>query len=108
MPHRNYEDNDFLNRGGFWQKQSHIFTSPFYYIDYTLAQICAFQFWKKDREDHDTAWSDYVKLCKEGGSQSFLELVKLANLKSPFEEGCVEDVIKPIEEYLDSIDDSTF
>ncbi len=108
LPHVDYGDNEFLANGGFWQKQGHIFSTPFYYIDYTLAQVCAFQFWKKDQEDHATAWNDYVRLCKAGGSQSFLELVKLANLMSPFEEGCVQNVTDIIKNWLDSIDDSKF
>lgn len=108
MPQRNYDGIPFLENGGFWQKQSHIFTTPFYYIDYTLAQICAFQFWKKDREDHKTAWADYVTLCKAGGSMSFLKLVELANLRSPFDDGCVESVIGEITAWLDSVDDSQF
>ncbi len=108
MPHRKYDGNDFLEKGGLWQKQNHIFASPFYYIDYTLAQICAFQFWKKDRENHGKAWSDYVRLCKAGGSMSFLKLVELANLRSPFEDGCVESVIGDITDWLDAVDDSQF
>ena len=108
LPHIDYGDNLFLENGGFWQKQSHIFSTPFYYIDYTLAQVCAFQFWKKDNENHASAWNDYVRLCKAGGSQSFLDLVKLANLVSPFEEGCVESVIGTIENWLNSVDDSKF
>lgn len=108
LPHINYGDNMFLENGGFWQKQSHIFSSPFYYIDYTLAQVCAFQFWKKDQENHASAWSDYVKLCQAGGSQSFLNLVKLANLMSPFQGGCVQNVVETIKNWLDSVDDSKF
>lgn len=108
LPHRQYEGNDFLEGGGFWQKQSHIFNVPFYYIDYCLAQICAFQFWKRDKADHVSAWADYVQLCQAGGSRSFVELVKLAGLHSPFEEGCVASVIEPIREWLDSVDDQTF
>ena len=108
LPHRDYDGNSFLEGGGFWQKQGHIFSTPFYYIDYTLAQICAFQFWKKDRENHSEAWADYARLCKAGGSQSFLGLVKLANLRSPFEEGCVESVVGEITAWLDSVDDSKF
>lgn len=108
LPHRNNDGNAFLEKGGFWQRQSHIFTTPFYYIDYTLAQICAFQFWKKDRQNHESAWADYIRLCKAGGSKSFLELVELANLKSPFEDGCVESIVGDIKTWLDSIDDSSF
>lgn len=108
LPHRDYDGNSFLEEGRFWQKQNHIFNSPFYYIDYALAQICAFQFWTKDRLDHAGAWNDYVRLCQAGGSQSFLDLVRLANLRSPFEDGCVASVIGEIRRYLDSVDDSGF
>ncbi|KAI7257331.1 hypothetical protein KC345_g10813, partial [Hortaea werneckii] len=51
LPHRDYDGNAYLEQGGFWQKQAHIFRMPFYYIDYTLAQLCAFQFWKRSNED---------------------------------------------------------
>ncbi|SFS69976.1 M3 family oligoendopeptidase [Paenibacillus sp. BC26] len=101
LPHRNYADNAYLEQGGFWHKQGHIFNSPFYYIDYTLAQICAFQFWKKMHEDRPEAWADYLNLCRQGGSLSFTELVKVAGLNSPFEDGCVASVIGSIESWLD-------
>lgn len=104
LPHRNHEDNEFLNHGGFWQRQGHIFNSPFYYIDYTLAQICAFQFWKRSRENMEDAWKDYNHLCKQGGSMPFTQLVKVANLDSPFEQGSVQSVVKEIEKYLNSVD----
>ncbi|KAA0546733.1 M3 family oligoendopeptidase [Bacillus sp. BGMRC 2118] len=104
LPHRNHADNQFLNDGGFWQRQGHIFNSPFYYIDYTLAQICAFQFWKRSREDMNDAWKDYYHLCQQGGSLPFTELVKTANLDSPFEKGSVEGVVQEIENYLNSVD----
>ncbi|MFF2481066.1 M3 family oligoendopeptidase [Paenibacillus sp. NPDC058071] len=105
LPHRNYESNVYLEQGGFWHKQGHIFGSPFYYIDYTLAQICAFQFWKKMHEDRDAAWAAYLHLCKQGGSLSFTELVREAGLISPFEDGCVTSVIGSIEGWLNSVDD---
>jgi M3 family oligoendopeptidase len=105
LPHRNYEGNAYLEQGGFWHKQGHIFASPFYYIDYTLAQLCAFQFWKRSNEDFKSAWSDYLELCQAGGSKSFIKLVKLAGLTSPFEDGCISSVIGEIESWLNSIND---
>ena len=101
LPHRDYDDNKYLANGGFWHQQLHIFKYPFYYIDYTLAQICAFQFWKRSMEDQKLAWADYVKLCKAGGSDSFVKLTELANLISPFKDGCVKSVISTIEKWLD-------
>lgn len=105
LPHRDYEDNDYLERGGYWHQQGHIFGDPFYYIDYTFAQICAFQFWKRSRENQKKAWADYLRLCQAGGSKSFLELISIANLVSPFEDGCIESVIKDIGDWLDEVDD---
>lgn len=105
LPHRNYDENEFLEEGGFWQQQSHIYRDPFYYIDYTLAQICAFQFWKRAQENADVAWQDYLTLCREGGSKSFTELVAVAKLISPFEDGCIESVIGDIESWLDDVND---
>lgn len=108
LPFRDYEDNEFLVAGGFWQQQRHIYESPFYYIDYTLAQLCAFQFWNKSLDNREGAWKDYVSLCKLGGSKSFLELVKSANLKAPFEDNAIKAIIEPVEKWLDSVDDSKF
>ena len=101
LPHKDYEGCDYLERGGWWHQQGHIFASPFYYIDYTLAQICALQFWTRMMSKDESAWPDYLALCQVGGSKSFVELVKLAHLKSPFEDGCVSSVIADIKAWLD-------
>ncbi len=106
LPHLNYEGNEFLEKGGAWQYVMHYFGMPFYFIDYALAQVCAFQFLKRDIENHEDAWADYVKLCQAGGTRSFLELVDYANLQSPFEGGCVESVVGIINDQLSQMDDS--
>ncbi len=108
LPHRDYADDDFLNRGGFWFRQMHIFQMPFYYIDYTLAQVCAMEFWSKARTNREAAWQDYLRLCQAGGSRSFLGLVELAGLRNPFEDGTIKHIVEPIAEWIDSIDDSKF
>jgi M3 family oligoendopeptidase len=111
LPGKDYDDNSFLEEGRYWQQQRHIYERPFYYIDYGLAQVCAFQFWKKvnaaSKKENTAALKDYIKLCKAGGSQSFLDLLKFANLESPFKKDTVKKAIKPIIAYLDSVDDST-
>ncbi|GAB2319324.1 M3 family oligoendopeptidase [Alkalibacterium sp. s-m-22] len=106
LPDRDFSENDFLDKGSFWFRQGHIFGMPFYYIDYTLAQICALQFWKRAIVDQDEkAWEDYLAICKAGGTQSFLETVSTANLRSPFEEGSLEGVIQTIDQALEEVDD---
>lgn len=107
LPKRDYDGNPYLEAGGVWQRQSHIYEVPFYYIDYTLAQICAFQFWKRSLENREDAWNDYIHLCRLGGSKKFTELVREANLISPFEDGCVQSVVGAIESWLNSVDDKS-
>ena len=108
LPHRDYDGEKILEEGGYWFRQGHVFSSPFYYIDYTLAQVCALQFWEKDRENHEEAWKDYLTLCRAGGTKPFLGLVKLANLNNPFVDGTIKKTIAPVVEYLDQVDDSKF
>ena len=105
LPTSDYGEVDDLKEGIFWFRQGHIFNSPFYYIDYTLAQVCAFQFWIKSQENREKAWDEYLALCKLGGSKPFFELMKAANLKNPFEQGTIASVIPKIREFLESIDD---
>ncbi|KAA0210487.1 M3 family oligoendopeptidase [Ignavibacteria bacterium CHB1] len=108
MPHLDYDGNEFLESGGRWQKQGHIYEMPFYYIDYALAQICALQFRSKIETNFDQTLNDYIKLCKAGGSKPFLQLVELAGLKSPFDDNVIESCVEASEKWLDEIDDSKF
>lgn len=105
LPHRDYGDNPFLDGGGFWFRQGHIFEDPFYYIDYTLAQVCAFEFWGRSRTERAGAWKDYLRLCGLGGSLPFTGLVQAAGLHDPFSDGTIRAIISPVEEWLDSIED---
>ncbi len=106
QPWLDFDGFDYLERGGKWTRQLHIFTSPFYYIDYTLAQVCAFQFWIKNQENSEKAWQDYLSLCKAGGSKPFTGLLKVANLENPFVPGTIGRVVPKIKAYLDGIDDT--
>jgi M3 family oligoendopeptidase len=108
LPDWDFSDSELLQQGVFWYKQSHIFKVPFYYIDYVLAQSCALQFWKKSQQNHQAAWAEYLQLCEAGGSMSFLPLVKLANLRSPFEPDLLADVAQFVSEWLEKVDDSQF
>ena len=104
LPGRDYDDIEFPKTGGIWQGQLHIYQMPFYYIDYTLAQTCAFQFWMKSEVNLERAWEDYFRLCKAGGSLPFTGLVELAGLALPFEDGCLESVVEKVSDWLEGVD----
>ena len=105
-PHKKYDDCPTLNRGTWWMRQSHIFGSPFYYIDYTLAQVVAFQFAVENMKNHEKTWKKYIKLCKMGGKYPFLELLEKNHLRNPFVDGNVRKVIKPLTKVLKEFDQS--
>lgn len=108
LPHKDYDGIAPLIDGALWHRQGHIFESPFYYIDYTLAQVCAFQFFKRSSEDFEGAWKDYLHICDIGGSLPFNKIVEAAHLKSPFKDGTLKDVMAFLEDYLEQIDTSKF
>jgi len=105
-PYKKYTGFPIYEKGTRWMRQGHIFASPFYYIDYTLAQVVAFQFLTMMEEDRQLAWSRYVKLCKLGGSYPFTQLLKKAKLKNPFKQGTIARTVKKMEPILARFDDS--
>ena len=68
-----------------WMRQPHIFSSPFYYIDYALAEVGALQLWRLAKADHAKAMEAYLELCRLGGTKPLLSILEAVGLTSPFE-----------------------
>ena len=94
----------FFSDGEHWQRQIHIYQMPFYYIDYCLAQAVALEFWSMDRKDHADAWKHYMAYTSQGGSRTFTDLLKNANLATPFDEACLKGVCETATKWLASFD----
>ena len=101
LPWRKYKSEGFLTEGRAWQRQTHIYKWPFYYIDYALAQVCALQFHFMNEANHDRAWDSYLRLLRGSGFQSFDETLALAGLASPFAPGVLEKVGRQAMEFLE-------
>ena len=97
-------DIPFYSEGEGWQRQSHIYGSPFYYIDYCLAQTVALSFWAMIQKDLKNAWEHYLAYTKQGGSVTFTELLQNAGLDSPFEETCLRTVCETAAQWLRDFD----
>ena len=100
LPWRDYDGNPFLEEGGFWMQKQHVFLYPFYYIEYALSQICAYQYYGRMKEDCQAAWADYLKLCRAGGTKGYFELLKIGNLENPFQDGTVEKAVSHVIEEI--------
>ena len=98
MPWRTYDGNEFLENGGLWMHKLHIFITPFHYIEYVLAQICALQLYELMLMDKETAWEKYCALCKVGGKLGYFKTLEHVGLKNPFAEGTVEHLAEFLKE----------
>jgi M3 family oligoendopeptidase len=94
LPWRDWGDLKHPASGRRWQAQQHIYGGPFYYIDYTLALTCALQLWTIATADRDAALQIYLQLCRGGGTLPFRSMLERAGLHSPFDDGCLENVVK--------------
>ena len=99
-PYMNAKGMTYFEKGTRWQYQMHIFESPFYYIDYCLAQANALQFLFKSLEDYDSALSAYFKFTSYGGTKFFTEMLEEAGINSPFKEGALKEVAQKSEALL--------
>jgi M3 family oligoendopeptidase len=100
LPWRSYGDLARPRSGAFWQAQAHIYRSPFYYIDYTLALCCALQMWVASGDDPAGTLARYVALCGRGGEAPFRSLVASAGLVEPFDPCALPAVVAKARGFL--------
>ena len=94
----------FYSEGEHWQRQSHIYEAPFYYIDYCMAQTVALEFWAMIQKDPENAWNHYMAYTRQGGSRTFVDLLKNAGLATPFDEVCLKEVCETAARWLAGYD----
>jgi len=97
-------DIPFYSEGEGWQRQHHIYSMPFYYIDYCLAQTVALEIWALQQKDPRDAWEHYMAYTRQGGSKVFTELLKNAGLDTPFDENCLRTVCRTAGDWLSAFD----
>lgn len=100
LPWYQYANLPSESSGRLWQAKRHIYCAPFYYIDYCLAQTGAMQFWSKSRTDREGTLKTYTDLCRLGGSRNYSDLLDFAGLHSPFQKGCLKDVMADATNFL--------
>ena len=100
MPWRSYDGSAFMEGGGWWQHQGHIFTGPFYFIEYALAQLDAFALYRKQIEGGD-AWDSYLKLCGMGGKYGYFETLERAGLPNPLDAETVRELAAFVEQHAE-------
>ena len=102
-PYVDMSDIPFINAGGRWQYQKHIYESPFYYIDYCLSTCLALQFGERAATDFDGALKAYLGLVEAGGTKPITELAHEAGLKSPFDDGALGELCKKVKKHIEDL-----
>ncbi len=98
-PDIDYDGLPFYSEGSAWSRQTHIFKSPFYYIDYCLAEIVALEFYALFRESKSEAFNKYLTLVNFGGNKSYVDLLKEIGFDSPFKNLTIRNIINKIDVY---------
>lgn len=94
-PDIDYGNISYFAKGGWWQRQLHIYMHPFYYIDYCLAQSAAFMLYNIMQENYEAGWEKYIALVNKGAELTYTQLLAEMGLDSPFEEGALRRIVGP-------------
>jgi oligoendopeptidase F len=88
-----------------WYQQPHFFGSPFYYIEYGIAQLGALQVWRNSLRDPQDAVRNYRGALALGATKPLPELFKAAGARLMFDSEGMRDLISVVEEELAKLHD---
>jgi oligoendopeptidase F len=83
-----------------WHYQLHLFTHPFYYIEYGIAQLGALQLWLAARKDYSGAVQKYRAALALGGSRPLPALFEAAGLRFDFGPETVAPLARALDDSL--------
>ncbi|MEQ8316789.1 MAG: M3 family oligoendopeptidase [Phycisphaerales bacterium] len=87
-----------------WQRQLHLFSHPFYYIEYGIAQLGALQLWMRSLDEGEsTAIDAYLHALSLGGSRPLPELFEAAGIKLDFSVGTISRLVERVEAELSKL-----
>ncbi len=84
-----------------WQLQSHIFTAPFYYIEYGIAQLGALQLWQNSLEQPRETIQQYRHALGLGYTKGLADLFAAAGIKLPFDAQVVKELMNFVSKQLE-------
>ena len=103
MPGADWSGLEEERRTG-WQRKPHIFTDPFYYIEYGLAQLGAIQIWRNSLNDQARAVTAYRQALSLGTSVTLPKLYTAAGGKFTFDEITLRQAVDLILETVSELE----
>ena len=86
-----------------WQRQLHLFSYPFYYIEYGIAQLGALQLWLQYQKNPQTALDNYARSMRLGGSRPLPELFEAGEMSFDLGSTTVQGLIDAVRTELDQL-----
>jgi oligoendopeptidase F len=86
-----------------WYQQPHIFSSPFYYIEYGIAQLGALQVWRNSLQDPEDAVRRYRQALALGATKPLPELFKAAGARLIFDSEGMRELVTLVEDELEKL-----
>jgi oligoendopeptidase F len=88
-----------------WQRKAHIHRSPFYYVEYGVAQLGAVLIWRSALDDSRAAIASYRRALALGGTASLPELYRTAGAKFAFDADSLRQAVDLVEGILLDFED---
>jgi oligoendopeptidase F len=87
-----------------WHRKLHIFTVPFYYIEYGMAQIGALQVWRNSLSDQAGALTAYRHALSLGGTKTLPELFAAAGAEFRFDTEMLTELVALVEDTIEALE----
>ncbi|MGE5375951.1 MAG: M3 family oligoendopeptidase [Bacteroidota bacterium] len=88
----------------YWHRQGHIFESPFYYVEYGLAQLGAAQVWANALKDQEKAVADYRQALSLGATVPLPQLFAAAGARFAFDAETLKQAVDLMEEVIGELE----
>jgi len=99
MPDVSWADHQDACVSG-WHRKPHIFGSPFYYIEYGMAQVGALQVWRNALHNAAATVAAYRTGLSLGGTKTLPELFATAGADFQFDTEMLSNLVRLIEETI--------
>jgi oligoendopeptidase F len=87
-----------------WQRKQHIFEVPFYYVEYGMASLGAFQVWRNALTNQQAAVAAYRKALALGGTVRLPKLYEAAGARFAFDAQTIHEVVSLAEEMIEKLE----
>jgi oligoendopeptidase F len=87
-----------------WHRKLHIHTVPFYYVEYGLAQLGAFQVFRNARQDQAQAVAAYRQALALGGTAPLPELFSTAGARFAFDAATLGQAVEIAEQVFEELE----